>query len=48
MDVWDSMRSPRPYREALEEEEVRDHVSQNVGILYDPDVTAEFLRAMGS
>jgi HD-GYP domain-containing protein (c-di-GMP phosphodiesterase class II) len=44
VDVWDAMRSTRPYREAHPEEMVRKYIAQQAGISFDPDVVREFLK----
>ena len=42
-DVWDALRSDRPYRRGWEEEKVRDHLRQQSGIHFDPKVVEVFL-----
>jgi HD-GYP domain-containing protein (c-di-GMP phosphodiesterase class II) len=44
IDVWDSMRSDRPYRAGLPVEHVRGYLSSQAGILFDPDVIEAFLK----
>jgi len=43
-DVVESMASHRPYRPALGIEKALEEISQNKGILYDPDVVDACLR----
>ncbi len=42
-DVWDALRSDRPYRRGWDEEKVRDHIRQQNGIHFDPQVVEVFL-----
>ena len=42
-DVWDALRSDRPYRKGWEEEKVRDHIRQQSGTHFDPQVVEVFL-----
>jgi HD-GYP domain-containing protein (c-di-GMP phosphodiesterase class II) len=44
VDVWDALRSDRPYRAALPEERVREYIHASSGILFDPGVTKRFLE----
>jgi hypothetical protein len=44
VDVWDALRSDRPYRKAWPEEKVRTHVADLGGTHFDPEVLAAFLR----
>lgn len=37
-DVWDILCSDRPYRPAWEQSAARQHLQENAGILFDPDV----------
>lgn len=43
VDVWDALRSDRPYREAWPEEKVREHLRSQAGTHFDPDVVEAFL-----
>jgi response regulator RpfG family c-di-GMP phosphodiesterase len=43
VDVWDALRSDRPYRAAWPEAQVRDHLESLAGIHFDPRVVATFL-----
>jgi putative nucleotidyltransferase with HDIG domain len=43
VDVWDALRSDRPYRAAWPEERVRDHIMALAGSHFDPEVVEVFL-----
>ena len=43
VDVWDALRSDRPYRGALPEDEVFRHIRSLTSIHFDPKVVAVFL-----
>jgi putative nucleotidyltransferase with HDIG domain len=43
VDVWDAMRSDRPYRRAGPAEEVAAHLAEQSGRLFDPRVVEAFL-----
>lgn len=47
IDVWDAMRSNRPYRRALPEQETLDYIRAEKGKMFDPQVVGAFfdLRA---
>jgi GAF domain-containing protein len=38
VDVWDALKSPRPYRSALDMEKVYEHIKSQSGIHFDPQV----------
>jgi HD-GYP domain-containing protein (c-di-GMP phosphodiesterase class II) len=44
VDVWDALRSDRPYRPAWPEERVREHIRALAGTHFDPQVVEAFLR----
>jgi len=44
VDIWDALRSARPYREAWPEERVREHIASLAGTHLDPDVVRAFLQ----
>ena len=44
VDVWDALRSDRPYREAWPEEKVRAYIEAGAGTHFDPQVVAAFLH----
>jgi putative nucleotidyltransferase with HDIG domain len=43
-DVWDALRSNRPYREGWPEEKVRQYIADNKGIHFDPAIVDVFLN----
>jgi putative nucleotidyltransferase with HDIG domain len=43
-DVFDAMTSPRPYREAMTEDAVLDHLRSEAGRQFDPTVVEAFLE----
>ncbi|MEA2574059.1 MAG: hypothetical protein QOH93_1357 [Chloroflexia bacterium] len=43
VDVWDALRSDRPYRPAWSEEKVQEHLRELSGTHFDPEVVAAFL-----
>ncbi len=46
VDVWDALRSDRPYRKGWEEEKVREHIRSQSGTHFDPNAVNLFLRVM--
>jgi len=47
VDVWDALRSDRPYREAWEDERALDYIQEQAGKAFDPRVVKAFLNAVG-
>jgi len=47
VDVWDALRSDRPYREAWSEEKTREYIKSLAGIQFDPEVVQVFLNVTG-
>ncbi|HEX5273389.1 MAG TPA: HD domain-containing phosphohydrolase [Gemmataceae bacterium] len=47
VDIWDALRSDRPYRRALPREQVLEHVASLSGTHLDPEVVRVFLRTFG-
>jgi PAS domain S-box-containing protein len=47
VDVWDALRSDRPYRPAWSEEKAKEHILSLSGIQFDPSVVETFIRAIG-
>ncbi len=45
-DVWDALRSDRPYRPAWAEERARAHIAEQAGGHFDPRVVEVFLRLL--
>ena len=43
-DVWDALRSDRPYRKAWSVNKVREHIRSLAGTHFDPKVVETFLR----
>jgi HD-GYP domain-containing protein (c-di-GMP phosphodiesterase class II) len=43
VDVWDALRSDRPYRAAWSLERAWEHVRSLSGSHFDPDIVAAFL-----
>lgn len=46
IDVWDAMRSARPYRPPLPDSEVHEYLTQQKGKHFDPQVVDAFLRLL--
>ena len=44
VDVWDALRSDRPYRPAWPEEKVREYLSEQAGKHFDPKAVETFLE----
>ncbi len=47
VDVWDALRSDRPYREAWSEEKTREYIKSLAGTQFDPEVVQAFLNVTG-
>ena len=47
VDVWDALRSDRPYREGWDEDKVRDYIRSQAGTHFDPHAVDLFFRVMG-
>lgn len=45
-DVWDALRSDRPYRPRWSEEKVRAYIQERVGKDFDPHVVGIFLKTV--
>lgn len=48
VDVWDALRSDRPYREGWDAGRVRQHIIEGSGTMFDPTVVKEFLALVDS
>lgn len=48
VDVWDALRSERPYRSAWSEEQALQYIREQAGRYFDPQVVAQFLQMMGA
>ncbi|MBI5054023.1 MAG: PAS domain S-box protein [Chloroflexi bacterium] len=46
VDVWDALRSDRPYRQGWSETKVREHIRANSGTHFDPQVVETFMRML--
>lgn len=44
VDVWDALRSDRPYRRAWPEEKVREYIGSESGKHFDPQIATTFLN----
>ncbi len=44
IDVWDALRSDRPYRAAWPEERAREYIQAQAGAHFDPQVVETFLK----
>lgn len=47
VDVWDALRSDRPYRDAWPNDKVLEHIRSLSGAHFDPQVVRAFLALMG-
>jgi putative nucleotidyltransferase with HDIG domain len=48
VDVWDALRSDRPYRKAWSEAEVLDYIQEHSGTHFDPSVVDSFFKIITS
>jgi HD-GYP domain-containing protein (c-di-GMP phosphodiesterase class II) len=46
VDVWDALRSDRPYRKGWDEDKVREYIHSQAGTHFDPNAVDLFLRVM--
>jgi putative nucleotidyltransferase with HDIG domain len=46
VDVWDALRSERPYRQAMSDNEVFEHLASLSGTHFDPDILKAFIDLM--
>jgi HD-GYP domain-containing protein (c-di-GMP phosphodiesterase class II) len=44
VDVWDALRSDRPYREAWSDGKALQYIKDQAGTLFDPKVVWKFLE----
>ena len=44
VDVWDALRSDRPYRKAWSIEKAREYIREQAGIYFDPQIVEYFLE----
>ena len=47
VDVWDALRSDRPYRQGWPEEKVLEHIRAGAGTHFDPKAVDLFLKVVG-
>jgi putative nucleotidyltransferase with HDIG domain len=47
VDVWDALRSDRPYRKAWTDEQAVTYLREQAGVLFDPKVVEVFLSLIG-
>ncbi len=48
VDVWDALRSDRPYRSGWPEQKVLAHIASLSGTHFDPALVTAFLRLRGN
>jgi PAS domain S-box-containing protein len=48
VDVWDALRSDRPYRPAWSKEKAKEYILSLSGIQFDPKVVEAFMRAVAA
>jgi HD-GYP domain-containing protein (c-di-GMP phosphodiesterase class II) len=46
-DVWDALRSDRPYRPAWTEDKALEYINASVGTHFDPQVVKIFMDQLG-
>ncbi len=46
VDVWDALRSDRPYRQAWSEDRVKDHILSFAGSHFDPELVRVFVSVI--
>lgn len=46
-DVWDALRTNRPYRKSWSVEETRLYIQNEAGRHFDPEIAAEFIKLLG-
>lgn len=45
-DVFDSLKKPRPYREAMPTRRIKEHLVERAGTQFDPDAVRAFFRQL--
>lgn len=48
VDVWDALRSDRPYRKKMPREQVIEYLRENSNVLFDPDLVNIYLQFVES
>ncbi len=46
VDVWDALRSDRPYRDAWSEVKAREYIKENAGFYFDPEIVKLFFELL--
>jgi HD-GYP domain-containing protein (c-di-GMP phosphodiesterase class II) len=46
VDVWDALRSNRPYRAAWSDEKTRAYILENSGTHFDPNIVDVFINSV--
>jgi putative two-component system response regulator len=46
VDVWDALRSDRPYRQGWPEDKVREHIRALAGTHFDPEAVELFFKVL--
>ncbi|HEX7974688.1 MAG TPA: HD domain-containing phosphohydrolase [Anaerolineales bacterium] len=46
VDVWDALRSDRPYRKGWPDEQVLRYIQEQAGVTFDPEVVQSFLQVL--
>jgi HD-GYP domain-containing protein (c-di-GMP phosphodiesterase class II) len=46
VDVWDALRSERPYRNAWPEDKTRQYMTEQSGKHFDPRVLSVFMKLL--
>jgi HD-GYP domain-containing protein (c-di-GMP phosphodiesterase class II) len=46
VDVWDALRSERPYRKAWPDEKVHAHLREQSGRHFDPQIMKLFMKVL--
>lgn len=46
IDGWDALRSNRPYRKAMSDDEAWNYIEENIGKAYDPRIVEKFIIMM--
>ncbi len=47
-DVWDALKSDRPYRQGWPEAQIREHIQKGIGTHFDPQAVQVFLEMSAS
>lgn len=44
VDVWDALKSKRPYRGSWTDDKIREHIRASSGTHFDPEIVEEFMK----